>query len=171
MIGLLTPIEGTIRLDGIEVSQYSVQNEIAYVGQDTFLFNRTIRENLLWPNVNRDDTELWEALEASHIADYVKALPERLDTVVGERGTTLSGGERQRICFARALLRRPRLLVLDEATNALDSAHEEKLRETLRQLRGKTTVVSISHRPEVLPLIDKRILVADGEVKIETKEG
>jgi ATP-binding cassette, subfamily C, bacterial len=147
VMGLLTPTAGRILVDGIPCSTQadSWRRGIAYVPQDTFLFHDTIRANLRWAVADATDQDIASAL-AMAAAEFVFELPDGLDTVVGDRGIRLSGGERQRIALARALLRRPLLLVLDEATSALDSENERRIFEAIQRLHGHMTIVLITHR-------------------------
>jgi ATP-binding cassette subfamily C protein len=119
---------------------------IGYVAQDTVLFHDSVRENLRWARPDATDDELWEALRASAADGFVAALPEGIATVVGDRGVRLSGGERQRLALARALLRRPSLLILDEATSALDTENERRIRDAIAALHGRVTILLITHR-------------------------
>lgn len=146
VLGLVEPDHGTILFDGHPSTGAQRRAQTAYVAQEAFLFDRTIRENLLWVYPEADDDALWQALERAEAAAFVRALPDGLDTPVGNRGERFSGGERQRLCLARALLLDPRLLILDEATSALDPEVEARLLETLEQLRGSVTVLAIAHR-------------------------
>ncbi len=157
MIGLIKPSAGTLLVDGTQVESEAERTawrrQIGYVAQDPFLFDYSLADNLRWAVPDASEEALWCALEAAEAAAFVCGLPDGLDTRVGDRGTRLSGGERQRICLARALLRQPRLLILDEATNALDRAVEDRLLETLTKLRGRVTIMMISHRlPAELPV-------------------
>jgi ATP-binding cassette subfamily C protein len=122
------------------------RKQIGYVSQDTFLFHETVRANLLWAQPDATVEEIWEALRLASADDCVTALPLGLDTVVGDRGVLLSGGERQRLAMARALLRKPTLLILDEATSNLDPENEHRILRAIDQLRGSMTIVIISHR-------------------------
>jgi ATP-binding cassette subfamily C protein len=121
------------------------RQSVAYVHQDVFLLNETIRENLLWLNPASAEDELWAALEQAAVKDRVLSLPKGLDTRVGDRGVRLSGGERQRIALALPLLRKPALLVLDEATSSLDNANERLVQQAIEGLHGKTTILIIAH--------------------------
>ncbi len=148
LLGLLRPEGGKILADGVEITAknvYGWRYSIGYVPQDTFLFHDTIRANLLWARPGAGEEQLWESLEMAAAADFVRALPGGLDTVAGDRGVSLSGGERQRIALARALLRKPKLLLLDEATGALDAENEQRIMEAVQALEGLTVVI-ISHR-------------------------
>jgi ATP-binding cassette, subfamily C, bacterial len=148
LLGLLPPRTGTIDVDGeplLRADAARWRNSVAYVPQDAFLFHGTIRDNLRWAVPDASDEAIWTALGAA-AADFVRSLPAQLETIVGDRGTMLSGGERQRLALARALLRRPSLLVLDEATSALDSETETRVLDVIWKLRGQLTVVIVTHR-------------------------
>ena len=164
LLGLLTPTEGRILLDGRVLNAAEVRRwrqAVAYVPQDTFLFHDTVRANLLWTTPEASEAELWASLRMAAANGFVRALPEGLDTVLGDRGIRLSGGERQRLALARALLRKPTLLLLDEATSALDSEHEQRIQEAIDRLHGELTIVLIAHRLSTVRHAD-RIVVMDG---------
>jgi ATP-binding cassette subfamily C protein len=162
--GLLAPTQGDVRIDGrILDDRRTWRDQVAYVPQETFLFNTSIRDNLQWTVKVVNDDELWVALDLA-AADFVRSLPEGLDTVLGERGIRLSGGERQRIAIARALLRKPKLLVLDEATSALDSANEKRIQSALERLHGSLTILIIAHRLSTVRDADQVLVLDQGKV-------
>jgi ATP-binding cassette, subfamily C, bacterial len=149
LIGLLVPSSGRILVDDDVLGPDllpSWRSQIGYVPQDAFLFHDTIRANLLWARPDASEADLWEALRLASAAEFVERLPLGLDAVAGDRGILVSGGERQRLAVARALLRRPRLLILDEATSSLDSWNESVIKATLASLHGSLTIVVITHR-------------------------
>jgi ATP-binding cassette subfamily C protein len=167
LIGLLNPLNGKIFLDGqcLEAHQLTAwRKSLGYVAQDAFLRNGTIRENLLWAAPKATETDLWASLEAAACAQLVRNLPQGLDTVIGDRGVRLSGGERQRIVLARALLRRPSLLILDEATSSLDNENEHKIRTAIEQLHGKMTIIIIAHRLSTIRKADRIVVLENGRV-------
>jgi ATP-binding cassette subfamily C protein len=135
---------------------------IGYVPQETLLLHDSVLANvtLADPDLSRDDAE--RALRQAGAWDFVAALPQGLDTPVGERGGKLSGGQRQRIAIARALVHEPALLILDEPTSALDTAAEAAVRDTLRALKGRYTLLAITHRPALLDVSDQVLHIADG---------
>ncbi len=140
---------GRILLDGHEVQTLSkewLRDNIGYVTQESFLFNASIRENLLMAKPSATDDELWEALKSANADGFVRGMEEGLDSVTGERGTRLSGGERQRLSIARALLKNPPVLLLDEATSAVDNTTEQLIQEALENLRANRTCFVIAHR-------------------------
>lgn len=164
LMGLQVADAGCVAVDGEALAGARLaawRRSIAYVSQETFLFNQSIRANLQWGAPDASDADLHRALALAGAAPVVAAMPDGLDTVVGERGGRLSGGERQRLVLARALLRRPTLLILDEATSALDHDSEQAVWATIDRLRGRTTVIVIAHRLSSLRHAD-RIAVLDG---------
>jgi ATP-binding cassette subfamily C protein len=169
VLGLLQPTTGRIAIDGIELTPENLDawhRQVAYVPQDPFLFHDTIRANLRWAAPEADEAAMREALQAA-AGGFVLDLPDGLDTIVGDRGVLLSGGERQRIAIARALLRRPALLVLDEATSSLDSENEALIRGAIERLHGRTAILVISHRLSTVRNADVIYVLEDGRV-VET---
>ena len=168
VLNLLTrfyePSVGRILIDGIplaEISKEWLRDQLGYVTQESFLFNTTLRENLLLAKHDATDDELWAALEAANAADFVRAHPEGLDTLAGERGGRFSGGEKQRLSIARALLKNPPILLLDEATSALDNRTERLVQQALENLRADRTCFVIAHRLSTVQQAD-HICVLDG---------
>lgn len=167
LLGLLTPDEGRIIVDGRTIKENDLpawRHSIGYVPQDLFLFHDSLRANLLWACPTATEEELWTALEMAAAEDFVKHLPQELDTIAGDRGITLSGGERQRIALARALLRKPKLLVLDEATSALDLENEQRIHAAIKELAERLTVVIIAHRPSTLDIATHIINLHRGNI-------
>ncbi|MDZ4171515.1 MAG: ATP-binding cassette domain-containing protein, partial [Methanobacteriaceae archaeon] len=164
VMGLLRPDDGKITVDGVELKNMSSwRNQIGYVAQDTFLFNDTVRNNLLLARSGASEDELKEVLSIAS-ADFVFNLPEKLDTIIGDRGVRLSGGERQRLALARALLRSPSLLILDEATSNLDNKNEKKILESIERIHGDMTVLVIAHRFSSISNSDIIYLMEDGHI-------
>ncbi|MGO1098617.1 ABC transporter ATP-binding protein [Priestia megaterium] len=167
LMGLNQPEKGQVLIDGIPLSKdnlLSLRRAISYVPQDPFLFNASIRENLLLVEPNASEQQMWEALEFSSAAEFVRRLPQGLDSLIGDRGIKLSGGERQRLVLARAILRNPSILVLDEATSALDTENEAKIQEALERLKGKMTIIVIAHRLSTIRNADQVIVLEQGEI-------
>jgi len=161
------PNSGEILLDGIPVSEISkewLRDHTGFVTQEAFLFNTTIRENLTLAKHDASDAELWDALEAANAADFIRALPEQLDTMAGERGVRFSGGEKQRLSIARALLKNPPLLLLDEATSALDNTTEKLVQRALDRLRANRTSFVIAHRLSTIREADLICVLDHGEL-------
>ena len=164
---LLDPQSGRITLDGVDlrdVKQAAVRQAIALVPQDVALFNDTLYANISFGRPGASEAEVWAAAEAAELSKFIEALPNTMQTRVGERGLKLSGGERQRVGLARALLANPRLLVLDEATSALDGRTEAAIQETLRKVRqGRTTLV-IAHRLSTIADADEILVLRRGRI-------
>ncbi len=161
------PNSGEILLDGIPVSEISkewLRDHTGFVTQEAFLFNTTIRENLTLAKHDASDAELWDALETANAADFIRALPEQLDTMAGERGVRFSGGEKQRLSIARALLKNPPLLLLDEATSALDNTTEKLIQRALDRLRANRTSFVIAHRLSTIREADLICVLDHGEL-------
>jgi ATP-binding cassette subfamily C protein len=155
--GLLSPDVGSISLDGQPLEGKTLERwraGIAYVGQDGTVFNDTVQSNLLAEGADADHVGLWHALELAGLATRIRALPNGLNEPVGDRGSALSGGERQRLLIARALLRRPSLLILDEATAALDPDSEGDLLKRLRALEPRPAALVVAHRDSTLAYCD-----------------
>ncbi len=158
LTGLLTPDAGRITIGGVVLGPATLahwRRDLAYVAQDSYLINNSIRHNLTWGSETRPDADLWRALSHAEAAELVGAMPAGLDTPVDERGTRLSGGERQRIALARAILRNPTLLILDEATNAIDIATECVILHNIRRALPTATSLVIAHREETLAACDR----------------
>lgn len=171
VLGLLSPDTGQVLADGIVIGPATVtawRQRIGYVHQETFLFHDTIRANLLWARPDASEGELWDALRLASADRFVSRCPDGIDAVIGDRGVLLAGGERQRIALARALLRRPALLVLDEATSALDSENERQIQRAIEQLHGRVTILLITHRlstirdADLIHVVDEGRLVESG---------
>jgi ATP-binding cassette subfamily C protein len=165
--GLNPPASGRILIDGKPLlgANISWRQGVAYIPQETIVLDGTIRDNLTWGNADISEDELWQALEKAAATTFTRNLPKQLDTIVGERGVRLSGGERQRLALARALLRKPQLLILDEATSALDTDNQRTIFQAIRQLHGQLTVIIVTHRYEELgDLVDGCIEVNQGKV-------
>ena len=165
-VGLLTPDAGRVLIDGVALEGPRIRawrRRVGYVNQDTFLFNDTIRQNLLFVRPEANDEELREALEAAS-ASFVEGLPHGLETVVGDRGVRLSGGERQRIALARAILRKPALLVLDEATSALDPENERLIQAAIERMSGRQAILAIAHRLSSVRAADVIYVMEQGRV-------
>jgi len=167
VMGLLPPDAGRIAIDGAPLvpgAARAWRERIGYVANETALFHLTVRENLLWARPGATETELLDALRLAAADEFVRALPQGLETVVGERGAMLSQGERQRIALARAILRRPALLILDEATNSLDYDNEARVLGAIEALRGEITVLMIAHRLSAIRWADLIYVVEEGRV-------
>ncbi len=167
VIGLAEPTTGTVRVDGVPLPDIDAErwrHAIGYVPQETLLLHETVRTNVSLGDPAVGDDDVRAALVAAGADTFIDALPEGIDTVVGERGLRLSGGQRQRIALARALVRNPVLLLLDEATTALDPATEAGICATLRRLRGRVTLLAICHQSALIDMADRVYRVDAGQV-------
>ena len=158
---------GSIKIDGTDIRDFSIKSlrhNISMVFQDNFLYSGTIRENILMGNPNATDEELAEAVESAHLQDTIEEMPDKLDTVIGERGTSLSGGQRQRIAIARALLRNAPIVILDEATSALDNESEAIVQKAMDNLMKNRTVFIIAHRLSTIKNANRIAVINEGEL-------
>lgn len=163
----LTPIKGQVTIDGHDLSKVKLQSyrsQLGVVLQDDFLFEGTIRENILFPRPDTPEEELLQAVKAAHVHEFTDRFEQGLDTLIGERGVKLSGGQRQRIAIARAIVANPRILILDEATSNLDTESEAFIQESLKTLmRGRTTFV-IAHRLSTIRQADQILVIEKGQI-------
>jgi ABC-type multidrug transport system fused ATPase/permease subunit len=158
---------GKIFVDGKEIREYdlrALRENIGVVTQESFLFNGTIRENLLMGKPSASDEELWRAVDAANARSFIERLPERLESVVGERGVKLSVGEKQRLSIARALLKDPPILILDEATASVDTATERLIQEALEHLMANRTSIVIAHRLSTIVHADQILVLDHGRI-------
>ena len=154
-----------------DVTLASLRSEIGVIAQDPFLFSATVRENIAFGRPEATDDEIERAARLAQAHDFIEALPEGYDTVIGERGITLSGGQRQRVAIARALVVDPRILILDDATASVDASTEARIRDGLREaMRGRTTII-IAHRLSTIALADEVIVLQDGRVAARGAHG
>jgi ATP-binding cassette subfamily B protein len=164
---LIDPQSGAVRIDGVDlrdVRQGSIRAALALVPQEVALFNDTLGANIAFGKPGAGEAEIWGAVEAAELSEFVETLPYKLETRVGERGLKLSGGERQRVGLARALLANPRLLVLDEATSALDGPTEAAIQATLRKVRAGRTTLVIAHRLSTIVDADQIVVLRRGRI-------
>ena len=165
--GLHQPDQGEIMIDGKNLKTIGLQNwrkTISYMPQESFLLHDTIKANFLWAAPDTTEEEIWLALEIAEAKEFVSRLPDGIFTIVGDRGAKLSGGQRQRIALARALIRQPKLLILDEATNSLDEENETKIFDTIFKLQD-TTVLIITHRKYLLNKANLAYILEKGVFK------
>ncbi len=149
ILGFYPQDKGRIEVDDTELQDLDLirwRDLIGYIPQQPFLFNLSLKDNMLWANPNASDEDILEAFELANATDFVENLDNGFNTIVGERGARLSGGQAQRICLARAIVKRPQILILDEATSSLDSNSEMLIQKSIEQLSGKITIISIAHR-------------------------
>lgn len=159
--------KGAIKIDGSDIrdiSQKSLRKHIAMVFQDNFLFSGTVRENILLGNGHASEETIWQALKNSCLDDFVKSLPQKLDTQIGERGILLSGGQKQRLAIARAFVKNAPIVILDEATSALDNKSEKVVQAALDNLMKNRTVIVIAHRLSTIQNADKIVVINDGKI-------
>lgn len=174
ILGLLQPPKGTVEMDGIDVYTIPVQwaHIVGYVPQSIFLMDDTVRNNIAFglPADTIDDQYIWDALEKAQLKEFVEKLPYGLDTIVGERGVKFSGGQRQRVAIARALYNKPEILVLDEATAALDNETETAVMESIDALQGQITMIIVAHRLTTIRNCDRIYEIRDGVAVERRKE-
>lgn len=167
VLGLQIPEKGEVLIDGISLNDYkqnTYRSRIGYVPQDALLFHCSVRDNLIWSCEGATEQDIWNTLRLANAEKFVKELPEGLDTLVGDRGVRLSGGQRQRIALARALLRKPELLILDEATSALDSESEQLIQQSIEHVAKDTTILVVAHRLSTIAKADQVYILRNGSI-------
>lgn len=167
LLGLYEPDTGTVRVDGVDVTAadtVELREAIGYVGQEPFLFDMTVRENIAYGDPTAGDAAIQRAAGRANAAQFIEGLPDGYETTVGEEGVALSGGQRQRIAIARAILRDPAILVLDEATSHVDNRTELLIQEGLRELIVDRTTIAIAHRLSTVRAADTILVFDDGEI-------
>ena len=163
-------VSGDILIDGqsiYDVSLNSLRNNISLVNQDTTLFDDTIKNNIAYANLDATDDEIIEAAKLSHCNEFIDKLPNKFDTIIGENGTRLSGGEKQRLSIARAMLKKSKIILLDEATSSLDAETESKIQEAIKLLTKDRTTLVIAHRLSTVMSSKTICVVDDGEIVAE----
>ncbi len=171
MLGLLKPSEGIIKADGVDIrdNYRGFLKNVGYIPQMIFMLDDTIRNNVAFGVApeDQDENRIWEALKEAALDEFVRSLPEGLDTGIGERGIRISGGQRQRIGIARALYDDPEVLILDEATSALDNETENLIMESINRFMGRKTLVIVAHRLQTIEKCDMVFRVGDGRITRE----
>lgn len=174
ILGLLKPLEGAVCMDGIDIKTIPTLwcKTIGYVPQSVYILDTSIRRNVAYgiEAEQIDDGLVWKALEQAQLKEFVEELPEKLDTILGERGIRFSGGQRQRIAIARALYYNPEILILDEATSALDNKTEEGIMEALEYLIGRKTLIIVAHRLTTIKQCDHIYEIKEGKAILRKKE-
>jgi len=161
------PTGGRITVDGVDLNEFnirSLRSRLGIVTQEAILFHDTVRANIAYGREGVSQEEIEAAARAANAHDFIMAMPEGYDTILGERGTRLSGGQRQRIAIARAILRDPAILILDEATSALDSEAERQVHDAIERLQSGRTTFVIAHRLSTVQNADQILVVRDGRI-------
>ena len=164
VIGLLQPTSGEVLVDGTRLGAYDLASwraRLGYVAQGTMLFNDTIAKNIAWGEPDAAEDDVVEAARLAHAHEFIEAMPDGYQTAIGDRGVRLSGGQRQRLALARALFRKPELLVLDEATSELDAESEAVVQQAIESLRGQVTIIVVAHRVGSVMAADAVHVVAE----------
>ncbi len=166
LTGLLDPTSGKILFDGKDINEYdkeSLHSQVGFVFQDSVMFNLSLRENIAFSNIARDET-IEKAIKTAELSDFIDALPQGLDTIVSERGTSLSGGQKQRIMLARALALNPKVLLLDDFTARVDARTEKKILENISENYPELTLISVTQKIYSIEHYDQIILLMEGEL-------
>ena len=170
LMGFHEPSTGKIIIDNIPIENfdiYSLRQKIGYVPQEGLLFNTSIRDNLLWSNNEASEADIINACKLARAHEFIQTCANGYDTIVGDRGVRLSGGEIQRIALARAILRKPELLILDEATSSLDSNSEQLIQQSIETIAKYTTIVVIAHRLSTIKNADYVYVLSNGTIEEE----
>ena len=141
------------------------QKQIGYIPQEPFLFNLSLRDNLKWAKDDLSDHDIERACELANVSEFISSLKDGFETILGERGVNISGGQAQRLCLARALVKKPKILILDEATSSLDSHSEKMIQNSIEYLSGKTTIISVAHRLSTIKKSNKIFYMEKGRIR------
>lgn len=164
---LYKPTKGKILIDGIDISKLdrgSIRDNISIITQNPYIFNFSIKENLLLTSPDATDDEIKNACKIASLDEFIETLPDGYDTVVGEGGVTLSGGQRQRLAIARALLMKTKIILFDEATSALDNDTQANIQESIKHMKGDFTIVIVAHRLSTIKDADRILVLDDGAI-------
>ena len=169
ILSLQKPDKGSLQIDGNNLNEINVESyrkKIGIVFQEPFLLEMSIKENLKWfsDNTNISDEEIYSALKTSNCMEFIENLPNKIDTIIGERGSSLSGGQKQRIALARALIRKPEILILDEPTSALDYDSENFIINSLNNISGSITIIIVTHKLSILRNVPKIFFISKGKI-------
>jgi len=167
IVNLYQPTSGGILIDGLNIKEIApdiLKKSIGFITQDTIIFSGTIREIMKWANEDANEEEIKEALEIAHIYDFIQTLPEGLDTFIGQKGINLSGGQKQRLTIARAIIKKPKILILDDCTSSVDFITEKKIFKNLKERLKKTTKIIVTPRIFTIMNADKILVLEKGEI-------
>jgi ABC-type multidrug transport system fused ATPase/permease subunit len=167
IMGFHEPQKGGLVFDGVNLKEYDIhsyRSKIGYVPQDSVLFNMSIRDNLLWAHESASDSDIIEACRQANAHEFIEEFPQGYNIIVGDRGIRLSGGQIQRIALARAILRKPCLLVLDEATSSLDTYSERLIQQAIENIAKETTVIVVAHRLSTIVNADYVYVLGEGNI-------
>jgi ATP-binding cassette, subfamily B, bacterial len=166
LTGLLKPASGTVEFDGRNIEEYEKQSmhlQVGFVFQDSIMFNLTLRENIAFSKTVKD-ADLEKAIATAELKDFIESLPQKLDTIVSERGTSLSGGQKQRIMLARALALNPKILLLDDFTARVDTSTEKKILDNVHRNYPGITLISVTQKIASVEDYDQIVLLMEGEI-------
>ena len=159
--------EGEVLIDGVNINSLnkkSLRNGISLVNQFPYIFDMTIKENLLLAKGDATDEDIYDALKKASLKDFIDTLPHGIETKVGESGIKLSGGQKQRLAIARALLRKSSIIIFDESTSSLDNFAQEEVKKSIDGLKGKSTIVIVAHRLSTIKNVDKIFFLDSGKI-------
>jgi ABC-type multidrug transport system fused ATPase/permease subunit len=174
IIRLVDPDRGAIRIDGIDLRKFDLESyhtHLGVVSQDIFIWNDTVLHNICYGGNSVSEKGAIEAARIANAHDFIRELPQGYNTMLGERGVNLSGGQRQRIALARAIYKRPEILILDEATSSLDSESEQTIQRSISEIRKNYTIIAIAHRLSTIENADRILVIDRGRLLEEGTHG